>query len=295
MRKKKKRTERISSGYILFFAICICIIGIVTTTVLNVSSGPFSVVAEVIFTPVQNGINKIGSGLFNFSENFESKKALQEENAQLQAKVDELTTENNKLVLQVYELDNLKQLYKLDNEYSDYDKIGAYVIGKDSGNWFSTFTINKGSSDGVEVNMNVISGSGLVGIVTQVGIHSATVRSIIDDTSNVSAMVLNTSDNFIVSGSLSSMTSSNVINFTNLKDSDDEVTSGAAVTTSYISDKYLPGLLIGYINDISLDSNELTKSGTITPCVDFEHLQEVLVILQLKDNGENDTQTEEGN
>ena len=52
--------------------------------------------------------------------------------------------------------------------------------------------------------------------------------------------------------------------------------------TSSISDKYLPGILIGYINSISADSNNLTKSGRITPAVDFEHLEEVLVITELK-------------
>ncbi|MCR5784092.1 MAG: rod shape-determining protein MreC [Eubacterium sp.] len=286
MKKKKNNKQRISSGYIFFFAICIFLVAIFTTTAVNSANTPFNILADTIFTPFQNGINKLGSGVYDFTANFTAKKKLIAENEELQAQVDELTIENNELVLQVYELDTLKELYELDNEYSEYEKIGAYVIGKDTGNWFDTFTINKGSADGVSVDMNVIAGSGLVGIVTKVGLHNATVRSIIDDTSSVSAMVLNTSDNFIVSGSLSSMDESGVINFTNLKDTDDEVTEGAAITTSFISDKYLPGLLIGYINEISLDANKLTKSGTITPCVDFEHLQEVLVILDLKEDSE---------
>ena len=57
---------------------------------------------------------------------------------------------------------------------------------------------------------------------------------------------------------------------------------GDKIVTSNISDKYLPGILIGYINTINTDSNNLTKSGYITPAVDFEHLEEVLVILELK-------------
>ena len=57
-------------------------------------------------------------------------------------------------------------------------------------NWFSTFTIDKGSKDGIAADMNVMAGSGLVGIVTEVGPTWAKVRSIIDDSSNVSAMVL---------------------------------------------------------------------------------------------------------
>ena len=55
------------------------------------------------------------------------------------------------------------------------------------------------------------------------------------------------------------------------------------MVTSNISEKYLPGILIGYISELNNDANNLTKSGQITPVVDFEHLQEVLVILERKE------------
>lgn len=73
-----------------------------------------------------------------------------------------------------------------------------------------------------------------------------------------------------------------VIRFQKLVDSADKVVVGDKVVTSNISDKYLPGILIGYISSINTDSNNLTKSGTLTPAVDFEHPEEVLVILELK-------------
>ena len=81
------------------------------------------------------------------------------------------------------------------------------------------------------------------------------------------------------------MTESNMITFSNLEDSEDKVSTGDSVVTSNISDKYLPGLLIGYVTDITEDNNNLTKSGKITPVVDFKHLQDVLVITQLKETG----------
>ena len=83
--------------------------------------------------------------------------------------MDQLTTENSNLQEEKYELDRLQDLYKLDQTYAEYPKVGARVIGKDSGNWFSTFTIDKGSNDGIKVDQNVLAGSGLVGIVTQTG------------------------------------------------------------------------------------------------------------------------------
>ena len=129
--------------------------------------------------------------------------------------------------------------------------------------------------------MNVMAGSGLVGRIVDVGPNWAKVKAIIADDSNVSAMVLSSSDNMIVSGNLK-LYASGVIEFEQLVDSDNVVVEGDKIVTSNISDKYLPGILVGYISTINQDSNNLTKSGYITPAVDFEHLEEVLVIMKLK-------------
>ena len=65
-------------------------------------------------------------------------------------------------------------------------------------------------------------------------------------------------------------------------DTSGDVKEGDAVVTSYISDRYLPGLLIGYVKTVEKDYTNLTYSGTITPAVDFQHLRTVLVILDKK-------------
>ena len=134
--------------------------------------------------------------------------------------------------------------------------------------------------------MNVIAGSGLVGIVIDVGANYSQVRSIIDDTSNVSAMIASTGDNFNVSGNLETMNESMVITFSALRDEDDQVKVGDPVVTSYVSDLYQQGILIGYISSIEDSANNLTKEGTITPVVDFEHLEDVLVITKLKETSD---------
>ena len=127
-----------------------------------------------------------------------------------------------------------------------------------------------------------MAGSGLVGIVTEVGPTWATVRSIIDDSSNVSGMVLSTSDRCIVNGDLTLMNDGK-IRFEQMENNENEVAVGDQIVTSYISDKYLQGILIGYISEVNVDSNNLTRSGYITPVVDFKNLQEVLVITTTKE------------
>ena len=175
----------------------------------------------------------------------------------------------------------MRELYDLDMHYGDYKKIGAHVTANESGNWFSSFVIDKGEKDGIKKDMNVIAGTGLVGIVTEVGPNWARVRSIIDDSSNVSAIVLSTSDTCIVNGDLTLMNDGK-IRFEQLPNNDSKIKVGEKIFTSHISDKYVQGILIGYISEIEVDANNLTRSGYITPAVDFRHLQEVLVITSTK-------------
>lgn len=282
---KRRGKSSFPSKYILLLLTVICIMLLFAGYATGYAGEPIRTICNYVFVPMQKGLDYVGESISINSDDTKTKEQLIAENEQLQEQIDELSTQLTNTRLQQSELDTLRQLYDLDQTYADYKTTGAHVIGKGTSNWFNTFTIDKGSKDGIKVDMNVIAGSGLVGIVTDVGKNYAVVRAIIDDTSNVSGMILSNNDNCIVSGNLKSMTESNMITFSNLEDSEDKVSTGDSVVTSNISNKYLPGLLIGYVTDITEDNNNLTKSGEITPVVDFKHLQDVLVITQLKETG----------
>lgn len=287
--KKKNQTSH-TNRYILIGLSVLCALMMILSSFSDRAAGPFKALANVTVIPLQQGINYIGGWLGDMKDNFSTMQQLRSENESLQEQVDALTTENNYLQEERYEYERLQELYQLDQNYAEYEKTAAHVIGKDSGNWFSTFTIDKGSRDGIDVDMNVLAGSGLVGIVTEVGPTWAKVRSIIDDSSNVSGMVLSTSDTCIVSGDLSLM-STGQISFDQMENNDNVVAVGDQIVTSYISDKYLQGILIGSISEINVDSNNLTRSGYIIPAVDFNNIQEVLVITTTKAEltGKNET------
>ena len=243
--KKKNQTSN-SNRYWLLGLSLICILLMLLSVFSDKISGPIRTIADVTVIPMQKGINQVGGLLNDFSENFQTLKQVREENKALQNKVDELIMENNILQENKYELERLQELYKLDQNYAEYEKVGAHVIGSDSNNWFSTFTIDKGRLDGIDVDMNVIAGRGLVGIVTETGPTWSTVRSIIDDSSNVSAMVLSTSDRCIISGDLT-LINSGKLRFEQMENNDNTIDVGEQIVTSYISDKYLQGILIGYM------------------------------------------------
>jgi len=271
----------IPGKYLLLILTVFCIGLIILSLKTDILSKPINAIGGFIVAPLQSGISKAGSYLNTRSEELEKMDELIAENEELKQQIDDLTIENVKLQQEKYELTKLRELYELDAQYDSYEKVGARVIGKDSGNWFHIFVIDKGSEEGIKEDMNVMAGSGLVGRVTQVGPHWSKVLSIIDDSSNVSAMILSTSDNLIVTGNLQ-LYEDGVISYEKLVDSGDRVSEGDKVVTSNISDKYLPGILIGYVSSINKDTNNLTKSGYITPVVDFEHLNEVLVIIRNK-------------
>nr|WP_318685032.1 rod shape-determining protein MreC [uncultured Acetatifactor sp.] len=279
--KRKGEKFTIPGKYLLFILTFLCTAMMLITFGTDVFNRPFNTVFGYVIVPFQQGISRMGSWLVNRSEELVQIRTLLEENERLRNEVAALTEENTLLQQDRYELNQLRELLDLDEQYGEYDKVGARIISRDSGNWYSSFIIDKGTEDGLSVDMNVIAGGGLVGIITSVGPNWARVTSIISDNSNVSAKTLATEDNLIVSGDLQLM-ADGVITFSMLVDSRNAVTEGDKVVTSDISDKFLPNILIGYINTINRDSNNLTKSGYITPAVDFEHLGEVLVITDLK-------------
>ena len=279
---KIKNQPRLPGRYVLIILslVCLLLLGIERFTD---TGGPLRIVANYTVVPMQKGISYVGMWISDMSDNFETMKEMRKKNEKLQQKVDALTIDNTRLRQEQYELERLRELFKLDENYSDYEKVGARVVANNGSNWFSDFTIDKGTNDGIKVNCNVMAGSGLVGTVTEVGPDYARVRSIIDDASNVSAMILSTSDTCMVRGDLSLM-SDGRLRFEKLANNDNKVEVGEQVVTSHISNRFVQGLFIGYVSEVEVDASNLTRSGYITPAGDFSKLQEVLVITKTKED-----------
>ena len=269
--KRKGEKFTLPSKWLLFIFTIICTVMMLFTFATDLFDKPFRSIVGYVVVPFERGIGEAGSWFSGRKEELAQIRSLIRENQALKEQVARLTEENTLL----------RQLFELDEQYEEYHKVGARIISRDSGNWYSAFVIDKGAGDGLKVDMNVIAGGGLVGRISAVGPNWSRVTAIISDNANVSGMTLATEDNLIVSGSLKGM-NEGVIYFSKLVDSKEAVNAGDKIVTSDISDKYLPGILIGYVLTITPDNNNLTKSGTLIPAVDFEHLSEVLVITDQK-------------
>ena len=287
-RRKKPRDERsvrrINPKVLLWILGFVCLVLIILTGTNPRFREPFKRAASVFVVPVQKGINAIGLWLSDTFETHRTIEELEQENKELRDQLDALTMEVTLFSEKQQELEKLQELFRVKDQYADYDMVAAHIIAKDSSKWFASFTIDKGTDDGITKDMNVVASGGLVGIIIDAGPNYAKVRSIIDDESSVSAQFDKTSDLCIVKGSIPLM-ERNIVEFTDVG-ADVMISLNSAVVTSHVSSKYLPGLLIGYVVDFSLDANDLTQSGHIKPAVDFADLEEVLIITKTKDISE---------
>lgn len=266
-------------------ALIVCAVLLVGLIIFSFRYGeqltPVKDAVGTVITPMQRGVNTVGTYISNQLDNFKNIKELQDENAKLKDQVAQLSNQNKLYLQDKYELDRLRKQFELDQQYADYKKVAARVISKESNNWYSSFKIDKGTKDGLKVDMNVLSVNGLAGIITEVHYNWSLVRAIIDDSSEVSGMFTKTSDTCIVQGDLQLMDEGKIrVNFIK---SEAKITEGDEIYTSQISDKYLPGILIGYVSDIKFDSSKMSKTAYLTPAVDFQHLEEVLIITELKE------------
>ena len=183
------------------------IILVIVVVVSNISTGNLSAMEGTIgkiFMPIQNGIiflkNKITGNSQELSdiENLKNdNQKLRDENSKLQEQVRELEilkSENN----------TLKEYVNLKDKYSNYTTVPAYVIQRSISNYEKLIVINVGTDQGININMPVISESGLVGYVISVTNDTAKVQTIIDTASNVSANIANVKDSVILKGTLNS-------------------------------------------------------------------------------------------
>lgn len=278
---KNKLSKFFTPKRILLAVVFFCVVLTATSFFTDKLITPLRNVFSYIVVPIQNGINSIGSGLTDDDNKKKTLEELQTQNKELESQVASLKAENDVLKSDADELSDLRNFYGMESQLSSYTKVGARVIGTTSTNWNQSFTIDQGSKKGIKVDMNVITDKGLVGIVTEVYDSYSVVTTIVADNSNVAAMDERTKDQCIVEGDITLM-DSGIIKLSRIK-SNAGIKSGDKIVTSNISSKYLPGLLVGYVKDITSDDSGLSKSGNLVPAADFDHLTDVVVITTTKD------------
>ncbi len=233
-----------------------------------------------IFAPVEKVFYNIGQKVSNFFGTISNISNLKNENEDLKKKIIALEDKNREYEDIIGKYDYLKLEAEL-LKNTTYDLVPAQVIGKDPGNWFNRFIIDKGTKDGIKKGDTVIQGvevennivqEGIIGRVLDVGENWAKIISIVDESNNVSFKVTRTQDGGILSGNIDGELSGYLF------DSKADVVKGDKLFTSGLGGGYVKDLYIGDVTEVIKKDDDLMKRIIISPAVDFKKIYKVYVI-----------------
>lgn len=234
------------------------------------------VVGDII-SPVQGFMYQVATSVSQFFKSINEKQQLSEQYEILKDRVAQLEQQQLEMDEVIRENQRLKRLLDFKEEKDDFLVEGVRITGKNPGNWFNTMTIDKGSNHGVTVNMAVINDQGLIGRVIETGGNWATVRTIVDGQSSVSAIIERTRDNGMVKGNNTLIFEDGLCRMINLP-LDSDVVVGDRVITSGLGEIFPKGIPIGEVIEVMDEERDMYKTAIIRPDVDFMRLEEVLII-----------------
>jgi len=227
--------------------------------------------------PLQKGLYSVSQYVYNFFSDIGERRNMIRNYEDLQIRLADLEMELIRLEELEKQNERLKKLASFVDENKDMVVTGATVIAKNPGNWFNNITIDKGSKHGVAVNMAVVTDQGLVGRVIEVADGWAKVRTIVDGKSAVSGIVQRNRDNGLLKGNNSLGSEDGLCRMIYLPE-DSNVTAGDKVLTSGLGEIFPKGIYIGEIIEVTKDTRELYMTAIVKPGVDFQRLEEVLVV-----------------
>ena len=239
----------------------------------------FPVVNRIIITamsPITYLVTEIADGVHNTTGYFASLSGLREENEKLQKENDALRQDNIDLIAMKGENERLSKLLDFKGNHPQLKFQPAKVIGKNIGDLQDIILINQGSNAGLKINMSVVTGAGLVGIVDGVYPNVSRILLINSPRSKIGGMNLRGDSR--VAGIVGGLAGQDALLEMNNMARDADLLPGDTVVTSGYSGHHPAGLIIGTIEEVQKDDGGLTKVATINPSVDFSRLEEVMVV-----------------
>lgn len=238
-----------------------------------ISSGVGSVISPL--QKIVYNINDKIKGSFEFFLNFSKVKQENEELASKNAELENKLIEYNRMK---DENIRLREMFNYSEANKNYNYIGCNIIGYSGGNISEGYIIDKGTKDGVEKDMIIITPVGLVGKVTKAERNSSIVQTILNQNIAVASMVESTRE---TTGILQGITDNKNKNLTKLSNIpiDSEIKEGDVILTSGLGGMYPQEIRIGEVVSVEVDSVGIMKTATVKPYVDFTKLEELFVVV----------------
>ncbi|MGI6064881.1 MAG: rod shape-determining protein MreC [Bacillota bacterium] len=260
----------------LLLAAVILVLLIARGTGMDRSSlSPIEIWFRNLLAPLESGATAVMGRTRALGDYLRSYQDLVQENKELKKEIAQLKNEVNALTEAQLENVRLRQLLKMQESLKQgWQSIPAKVIARDTSNWYHSVTINRGLEDGLEKDMAVINQDGLVGRVISVSRNSAEVLLILDKDGAVGCMVQLSRTPGVVEGVDRPRGFLRMIHIPQ----DAELKENQIVVTSGLGGIFPSGLRIGYVTSITVEPNGLMKQALVSPFVDFNRLEEVLVL-----------------
>lgn len=233
---------------------------------------------NTVAQPIQRFSVRASNSIIDFFERVFKTSDADRENEQLKVRIAQYEIMENELNNLRQENQRLKELLDYADTVEEYERVTAPVIGRSQGIWFNQFTVGAGRNQGVEEDMAVINGAGLVGRVTSVSANTCKVTAIIDSTSDVSVIVERTQDYGFVRGLLEAGGGDDTMELYFLPMGNDLVPGDVLVTSG--ADGVFPrGLSVGSVLEVSRSSEDAEdRDALVSPTVDFLRLEEVVIL-----------------
>lgn len=231
---------------------------------------------SLVLSPFQQAVSWVGGEIHYVTSSIWEIATVHEQNKMLRNEVNQLRQQNLQASDMAAENARLRALIGYKQASTQFDMVAARVIGRESATWSSMVTINKGLMDGIDKNMAVLTEKGLVGRVVEADPNSSKVQLILDPRSSVGTLVQRAESRVtgIVVGDLDNPTMPDMVNIPKTAD----VVEGDIIVTSGFGGVFPKGLPVGIVTTLKNDDGGLLKIAVLEPAVDFQKLEDVVVI-----------------
>ena len=269
-------TQRSRRFFLAVAAIAVCLLVSIYAAGERGTTGPLSGAFGVVLTPLQKGVSSIAYFVSDKLAYFTRYDELQEENAQLKEQVLELEQKLRDFDRYTQENESLREFAGVIETQRDFEYEFAQVIARDPDNLFYTFTVDKGSVDGIKRYDAVITPDGLAGIVTEVGLTYSKVTSILDELTPIGAVVSRTRDLGLLESD-SELREQGLCRI-NYLPSESSAAAGDTVETSGLGGVFPSGIVIGTVREVLPEQHNISSYAVVSPAVDFTNIRYCMVI-----------------
>ena len=233
-------------------------------------------IVQGILAPFRAGVSKLTDGAGQVYDYIFRYEALLAENQALKEQLAAIEDEARDAYATKQENDRLRSILDLVDANEDYKLVDAYVISTSSSDWSNTFTINRGSNVGIEPGMCAITAYGeLVGLVSEVGVNYAVVKSVLDSSLEISATIAASGHSGMVQGGYASgldglLRMNYLPSSATIRNHDQVVTTGSTV--------YPRNLVLGHVVDAGFDDTGVAKYALLQPAADVRSVEQVFIV-----------------